>query len=177
LTDGPGEGWPDCSPDGWWVVYVSFAAAGPQSLWKMPVEGGEPAQVTRLIPALPTFSPDGKLLAVRRAGATGEQLKLCVLSFEDGRLEKEFDLRPTIVIGGDYKALRWTPDGGGLAYIDTRTGVQNIWVRPLDGGQERQITDFKTDQVFGFDWSRDGTRLAVARGTITKDVILFSGLE
>ena len=177
LTDGPGEGWPACSPDGRWVVYNSFAAAGPQSIWKVPIEGGEPVQVTQMISSLPAFSPDGKLLAVRCQGGAGEQVKLCVLSFEDGRLVKEFGLQPTTVISGDYKALRWTPDGGSLAYIDTRTGVPNVWARPLDGSPEKQLTDFKTDQVFGFDWSRDGKYLAVARGTITKDVILFSDLK
>jgi Tol biopolymer transport system component len=178
LTDGPGEGWTDCSPDGRWVVYDSAAGGGPQSVWKVPTDGGKPVEVTRIISALPTFSPDGKLLAGRcQGGPTGEERKICAISFDDGRLIKEFAIQPTTIIWGDYKALSWTPDGGGLAYIDTRTGVPNIWARPLDGGPEKQLTDFKTDQVFGFDWSRDGKRLAVTRGTITKDVILFSGLK
>jgi len=61
--------------------------------------------------------------------------------------------------------------------MDTRTGTANIWVRPLDGGPERQLTNFRSEQMFRFDWSRDGKDLAVTRGGMMKDVILISGFE
>ena len=44
---------------------------------------------------------------------------------------------------------------------------------PLDGGKPVQLTDFKTDQIFWFDFSRDGKQLALSRGTQTSDVILI----
>jgi Tol biopolymer transport system component len=177
LTNGPEEAWPECSPDGRWVVYVSFAASAPQSLWKVSIEGGDPVPVTGLLSHLPAFSPDGKLLAFRNDDGWGRSTKICVMSFENGSVIRALDLRSTTIISGDYKALRWTPDGGGLAYIDTRTGVANIWIRPLDGGPERQLTDFKSEQLYRFAWSRDGKYLAVTRGAMMKDVILISGLE
>ncbi len=55
--------------------------------------------------------------------------------------------------------------------------MANIWVRPLDGGPERRLTDFKSEQVFRFAWSRDGKYLAVTRGAMMKDVILIDGLK
>jgi Tol biopolymer transport system component len=130
-----------------------------------------------MISALPAFSPDGKLLAFRSRSGTDQPLKISVMSFEDGQIVKGFDLRPTTIISGDYMMLRWAPDGRGLAYIDTRTGVDNIWIRPLDGGPERRLTDFKSEQVFRFDWSRDGKYLAVTRGAMMKDVILIDGFK
>ena len=69
--------------------------------------------------------------------------------------------------------LRWTPDARALTYIDTTGGVSNIWSLPLDGGAPKQLTDFKTDQIFWFDLSRDGKQLALSRGTQTSDVILI----
>jgi len=69
--------------------------------------------------------------------------------------------------------LRWTPDGRALTYIDTKGGVSNIWSLPLDGGLPVQLTDFKADQIFWFDFSRDGKQLALSRGTQTSDVILI----
>ena len=69
--------------------------------------------------------------------------------------------------------LRWTPDGRALTYIDTINGVSNIWSLPLDGGPPKQLTDSKTDQIFWFDFSRDGKQLALSRGTQTSDVILI----
>jgi eukaryotic-like serine/threonine-protein kinase len=172
LTEGGMGGAPACSPDGRWVVYASDNTS--PGLWKVPVEGGSPVKVTDMIGSRPTFSPDGRLIAGRGRIAPGEGIKIRVVSFDDGRLIKEFDLKPTTLIWGDYKELRWTPDGAGIALIDTRTGVANIWAQPLDGGPEKQLTDFKSEQVFRFAWSHDGKFLALTRGTMTKDVVLIS---
>ena len=86
LTNGPGEGWPECSPDGKWLVYVSFAASAPQNLWKVPIEGGDPVPVTGMISTLPAISPDGKLIAFRSVDAANQRMKISVMSFADGRL-------------------------------------------------------------------------------------------
>jgi hypothetical protein len=58
-------------------------------------------------------------------------------------------------------------------YIDTINGVSNIWLLPLDGRPPKQLTDFKTDEIFWFEFSRDGKQLAVSRGVQTSDVILI----
>ncbi len=34
-----------------------------------------------------------------------------------------------------------------------------------------QLTDFKTDRIFWFDWSRDGKQLAFVRGAVSSDVV------
>ena len=65
------------------------------------------------------------------------------------------------------------PDGRTLIFIDTINGVSNIWSLPLDASAPKQLTDFKTDQIFWFDLSRDGKQLALSRGTQTSDVILI----
>jgi hypothetical protein len=39
------------------------------------------------------------------------------------------------------------------------------------------LTDFKTDHIFFFDWSRDGRQLALARGTRASDVVLINDLK
>jgi len=61
-----------------------------------------------------------------------------------------------------------------LTYIDSQDGVSNIWSQPLNGGKPVQVTNFKTGRIFNFAWSRDGKQLALARGTLTNDVILIS---
>jgi Tol biopolymer transport system component len=72
----------------------------------------------------------------------------------------------------------WMPNSQGLAYVDPRTRT-DIWVQPLDGGAPRPLTRLPSDglTVFGFAWSADGRRLAVARGTIVNDIVRFSGLR
>ena len=63
--------------------------------------------------------------------------------------------------------------GRALNYTDTINGVSNIWSLPVDGGPPKQLTDFKTDQIFWFYFSRDGKQLALSRGTQRSDVILI----
>jgi serine/threonine protein kinase/Tol biopolymer transport system component len=73
---------------------------------------------------------------------------------------------------------RWMPDSRGFAYIEP--GIQSdLWVQPIDGGPPRQLTHFPADghRIWDFDWSGDGKRLAVARGRISSDIVLFRGLQ
>ena len=72
--------------------------------------------------------------------------------------------------------IAWTPDGAGFIYV---TGTpQNLWIEPLDGKPPRQLTHFTDDrQIADAAWSRDGTRLAIARTTQTSDIVLFRGLK
>jgi Tol biopolymer transport system component len=70
--------------------------------------------------------------------------------------------------------MRWSADGQALTYLDTRAGVTNIWAMPLDGRGARAVTDFKSDLIFYYEWSRDGKRLAYARGLVTDDAVLIT---
>jgi Tol biopolymer transport system component len=81
------------------------------------------------------------------------------------------------VLSHAIKPLRWTADSRAVAYIDTRDGISNIWALPPDGGPPAQVTDFKTDFISAFDWSRDGRRLALSRGSQTSDVVLINDLK
>ena len=73
--------------------------------------------------------------------------------------------------------IHWTPDGQAVAYIRTRGGVSNIWSQPLDGSPPKQLTDFKSDRIFNFAWSRDGKQLALSRGVVNSDVVLISNFR
>jgi hypothetical protein len=59
----------------------------------------------------------------------------------------------------------------------TRDGVDNIWSNPLDSRSHEQPTNFSSGQIFGFDWSPDGNRLAVARGSLSSDIILINNFR
>ena len=79
----------------------------------------------------------------------------------------------TIGPGFYQQKIRWTVDGRALTYIDTQGGVSNIWIQPLDGGPRQQLTNFSSDLIFYYDWSPDGKKLALARGSKTSDVVLI----
>src|SRR3989442_1072207 len=171
LTEGPGDIFPQSSPDGRWVVFQS-TRSGSVRAWKVSIDGGEPVRFTDKWTANPTVSPDGSVIACfYREDQPNAPVKVAVIPFAGGDPVKVLDLpRPSF---SGAPGLRWTPDGRALTYIDTINGVSNIWSLPLDGGKSVQLTDFKTDQIFWFDFSRDGKQLALSRGTQTSDVILI----
>jgi Tol biopolymer transport system component len=70
--------------------------------------------------------------------------------------------------------IHWAPDGKALDYTLTRGGATNIWRQALTGGPPKQLTNFKSDLIFSFAWSRDGKQLALARGSTASDVILIT---
>jgi len=48
----------------------------------------------------------------------------------------------------------------------------NVWEQPVVGGKRRQVTRFTSDNIFYFDWFRDG-RLVLARGKEPIDAVLI----
>jgi hypothetical protein len=84
---------------------------------------------------------------------------------------------PRILDAGIYwpgeSDLQSTHDGNSVAYIRRQNGVDNLWANPLDGSAAYPITDFKSDQIWGFSFSPDGEKLAIVRGHIESDVVLL----
>jgi Tol biopolymer transport system component len=172
LTEGFNARFPQSSPDGRWVVFHS--GSGSLRVWKVSIDGGEPVRLTDKWTSNPTVSPDGSLVACwyrEDDQQPNTPTKVAIIPFTGGGPVKVLDLpRQSFTIDA---GLRWTPDGRALNYIDTVNGVSNIWSLPIDGSPPKQLTDFKTDQIFWFNFSPDGKQLALSRGTETSDVILI----
>jgi eukaryotic-like serine/threonine-protein kinase len=170
LTHGKIDDLPSLSPDGRWVVYTSFDESGKLTIWKISIDGGEPIQLTRQTSLYPAVSPDGKVIACYYQDEQTKRMVIAMIPFTGGDPVKLFKEMPL----PDSGILRWTPDGRSLTYILTRDGVSNIWLQPLEGGQPKQLTNFKEDQIFRLAWSREGKYLAFDRGITIKDIILIS---
>ena len=175
LTYAGAAGYPQCSPDGKWVVYQS-EDTGKLTVWKVSIDGGDPVRLTDYASAWPMFSPDGTLVtcACWDERVSPQRWRIAVIPSGGGRPSKLFDPAPT---GSMLAPARWTADGRALTYVGSRDGVGNIWSQPLDGGPPKQLTDFKEDQIFCFDWSRDGKWLACSRGVENSDVVRISNFR
>jgi serine/threonine protein kinase len=169
LTNGKDDSWPWCSPDGQWIVYHSLVQ-GKRALHRVSIDGGDPVQLTDYSSVCPTISPNGKWISCyyRTDAKTG--WKLAIVPFDGGPPVKAFDVPQNLIF---TSLVRWTPDGRALAYIASRDGVSNLWTQPLGGSPAKQLTDFKSDEIFWFDWSPDGQQLAVSRGNVTSDAVLI----
>ncbi len=177
LTSGSGEDNPQSSPDGKRVIYTLLGAGKP-TLWQVSIDGGAPQQLTNKYTATATFSPDGKSIAcIYREDQANSPLKMAVFPASGGEPARIFN---TAIFQDEPSRLpppRWTPDGRALTYVVTSGDVSNIWLQPINGDSPRQLTTFKSDRIFAFEWSHDGKKLIVARGMVASDVVLISNFR
>jgi Tol biopolymer transport system component len=113
-------------------------------------------------------SPGGKLIACV-FNQTGRVFgnDLAVLPIEGSSPVKIFDANLRLPA-----RMRWTPDGRAVTYLSAQNGISDIWSQPVDGGEPKKLTDFKADEIFSFDWSRDN-KLVISHGTFTSDLVLI----
>ncbi|HVF46837.1 MAG TPA: winged helix-turn-helix domain-containing protein [Pyrinomonadaceae bacterium] len=170
ITSGDGEFYPQCTPDGRWIVYQS--GGNYPTLSKMPIGGGEATPITKTTASRPSISPDGKLVAYHYLDSSFERSRwgIGITRLEDGERIKRFDFPSTVV----ERLVKWTPDGKAIAFLNSPGGVPNIWTQPVDGGDPKPLTDFPSDSIITFNWNTDGTSLAVIRGVETSDVLLIN---
>lgn len=168
ITSGVAEIFPVLSPDGRWIVFQDI---GEQRLGKVSIDGESAATVINKLASQPAISPDGKLLACRYREQELSPFKLALISLATGEAVKTIGAPPTL---GN---LEWTSDGRAVVYVDSRGGVSNLWSQPIGGSAPKQLTNFKSDLIFVFDLSKDGKQLALARGTISNDVVLIADVS
>jgi Tol biopolymer transport system component len=149
-----------------------YVLYGGPTLSMVPMTGGTPTVISESFAGFIDTSPNGTTILV----TTGEEPKATVTLCELPACTSRRTLTPLPAPSNLLRA-RFVPDGRGVAYVDGATQA-NIWVQPLDGTPARQLTHFNDGRVIDdFAWSGDGKRLAVARATVTNDIILFKGLR
>ena len=160
---------PIVTPDDRSVIFLS-GRSGLQSPWIVSIDGGTPMQIANIFAGAYSLdvSPDGKSLVF---GTTDEQNRYVPIVCELPACANRRSLSAV-----PLSRLRWTPDGRAIAYISPAT-PSNIWLQPLDGTSPRQLTHLTDRIISDFVWSRDGSRLALARATVINDIVLFKGLE
>jgi Tol biopolymer transport system component len=162
------DSYPICSPDGQSVVFFSMRS-GEGRGWKVGINGGEPVQITNGNSELPFFSPDGQQIAYFYSDEqANKQRKLGIVPLTGGAPAKTIALPLTV----QPIAFAWLPDGKSIAYLDSSSGVLNIWSAPLDGGAAKQLTNFTSGFIDNFAISRDG-RIAAYRFNVSRDIVLI----
>lgn len=166
----------DCSPDSQWVIYTSKPVSSngyrDERLWKVSIDGGTPIRLTDTYALSPHVSPDGKLVSY--VYIENSDLKIAVISANGGEPIKTFApvKVPELNIG-----CRFTPDSQALTYIVTKKNISNLWLQPLNGKAPRPLTDFKDGEIYNYVFSRDGTRLFLARGHQIHDALLIKNFK
>jgi serine/threonine protein kinase/Tol biopolymer transport system component/tetratricopeptide (TPR) repeat protein len=166
--------WPQASADGRWVIFHRPAPGGGFHIWKTSIEGGEPVEMSQEICMRPAVSPrDGTIACWYSEAGPKPVWRIGVFPPGGGRPSKDFAFPTTVSVDS---ALRWSPDGRAVAYVDNRGGISNIWSQPLDGSPPHLVTDFHGGEIYSFAWSRNGN-LAISRGMHTSDLVLISDVR
>jgi Tol biopolymer transport system component len=169
--------WPIVTGDDRSVVFASGSDGGVQSVWSISIDGGTPTLLAKRFAAGLRLSLDGQSLSFNSEDDQGRpvyvfcELPDCSSPHEVPVPEGGFP--GAAFVGRQFLANR------GIPYVSGSPA--NVWVQLLDSNakpQRRQITHFLDDrQILDVAWSRDGMRLAVARGTETRDIVLIKGLK
>ena len=154
-----------------WIVFTT-RGGGKNHIWKMPLKGGEAVKLTEAEATNPVISPDGKMVAyfIREKG---QKLQLGVISVDGGTPLKTFELPITTVIDA---GISWNKNGDGILYVNTLGTTSNIWNQPLNGTKTTSLTNFKEFQIAQFALSADSKRLAIARGSRNRDIVLIKSI-
>ena len=145
------------APDGMSVI-GTIEAGGITSLWRLPVDGGEPSRIAAL--------QDG----ARRATVSSASHRLVYerAFFEENIWSLTEQARVQVVASTrrDFNP-QLSPDGRRIAFVSDRTGGWEIYVSDADGRSPVQLTSFGNVVADGIRWSPNGGELAFAvlRGT------------
>jgi DNA-binding winged helix-turn-helix (wHTH) protein/Tol biopolymer transport system component len=165
---------PACSPDGRRIYYLNINH--PERIRRILVDDGTSSDVADVLGDTLfgnlTVSPDGKLLAYPYQQYDPPLVALAVIPADDGGAPVA-----TFRVPGFLGSLKWSPKGDSLQYLLTRNDATNLWEQPIVSGSARQLTKFNAGQIFDFSWSNDHQQLFLARGQVTRDVVLLEGIQ
>ena len=135
--------------------------------WKLFKQVGEEEAVPVLEQQISEWdiSPDEKQIAVWIEDEATKKWSVVIADLATGQIVRTVE-------GIKQNMLRWTPDGKGLAYVNAADDIKEIRVKSLDDKTpERTITTVQFENIFWFDWSRDGNKLVVVRGQKLADAV------
>lgn len=171
-TDGEGESFPQISPDGQWLAYLT-PAEKPRTLWKKQVSGGDPIKVADNVAGRFHFSPDSTQIVALYYDPLEEERnpwKHVIMRIDDAKIDD------TGVWSQDG-VVRWKPDGSGFYYLSTGQTNTNVWFYSVKNRTKFPVTNFASQQIIDLAISPDGRYLALARGERTSNLLEIRGLR
>lgn len=159
------EGW---SPDGAWIYFSSSAedVGGRRDVFRVRATGGTPMAVAADRYEGEFFAapgPDGVLaLSTRGNMASSQWWRNGHAHIDESEIwlvrEGATPSYTSFTTGGKNVWPMWSADGSTLYWISDRSGAENLWSAPRDGGEPRRLTDFDRGRVL---WPSMAARVPV----------------
>jgi len=167
-TDDGEKSRPAWSPDGKYILYSAPAGSGAKkdglNIWKIPVEGGEPVDLTNRQgdELYPAWSPKGDVISFTSDSREDGVLQLYTMDANGGQQTR---------ISTDFEELQgvWPPDMRVLFYVIYANNNHYFFQRASEKDYKTP-QPYDTNQIFGRlgqvtdpDFSKDGSLLAYTR--------------
>jgi eukaryotic-like serine/threonine-protein kinase len=160
----------DLAPDGREIFYTARAEnIYIQKLWKSSPDGAGARQLTEKAVFSPKLSPDGKTIACYLSDAESRNLKLTLLSAENGEVLRQIETP----VSEDFGLFDWKRDGQSLYLTARENGASALWLQPLDGKAPVKLKDWQNEGFFRLNVSKDGKNLFYEKGVATSSVLLL----
>jgi serine/threonine protein kinase len=170
LTKGQNDRNPACAGDGKWVYYIDGANNG--YIKRVPIDGGQTETAVKYAPGIFAVSPDGSRTLSLDVQELDHKLVLRV---------DVLDQHTTEYFPVDQRAQyppQFAPDGKSVVYAVRQHGIDNLWKQELaPNAQPKQLTNFTSERIGQFAFSKDGTKIAVQRGHLEADAVLLRDLS
>jgi eukaryotic-like serine/threonine-protein kinase len=166
ITSGRNDQYPTCSPDGKWVYYISIPDN--LALKRVSIDGGTPETVNGEPSSGYDLSRDGKFVARLDVRELDHKLVLNIFDIAAKKMAyHDIDMRAS-------EPISFSPDGKSIVYTVRENGTDNLWEQPLSGGSAfRQLTHFTSERIARFEFSADGSQIAIQRAHTESDAVLL----
>jgi Tol biopolymer transport system component len=166
------------SPDGRTIVFAGVKDGTPGiHLWTIPVEGGEPTQLTAgqsesIEARFPCWSPDGKWIAFVRGERRVGDIEYYA-NVDIYRIPAEGGEPRPLTAASDrvgFRNVAWSPDGNSVAYFsgEDNSTIKTIKVKSLQTGASRVVGQAERPGWNSLTWSPDGKKLAFTPSSFVK---------
>ena len=141
---------------------------GVPHLFRVPLDGGQPAVFVQEYSIDPAWSPDGRFLVYSGADVgTTFSVKAVTASGEPHPL-------PPLRLTRGARHLAFLPGGEALLVLGGEIQHKNLWLVNLKSGRDRQLTNFAPDfDIRDFDLSPDGHKIVLERVQERSEIVML----
>jgi Tol biopolymer transport system component len=160
------QGSPTWAPGGQSITSAADDHGIPH-LFRVPLDGHAPAVFVRDYSVDPAWAPDGRFV-VYSGPDIGTTFSVAAATAQGAAYSL-----PSLILSRGARRLAVESGGRDLVFLRGDIRHKDLWVRDLQSGAERQLTNFSADfDIRDFDISPDARELVVERVQERSDVVM-----